>query len=111
MSHKITIEGGTSVRLPTKGKYCDRDIVITAEGNTADHDVYDGEYEITPTVSAQMLPVAQKLMRKDLTVKAIPIFNVSNTAGGSTFYIATMDGEPDGGMAILGKSKLGAMAL
>lgn len=32
MSHNITVEGGTSVRLPTAGKYCDRDIVITAEG-------------------------------------------------------------------------------
>ena len=32
MSHNITIEGGTSVRLPTAGKYCDRDIVITATG-------------------------------------------------------------------------------
>lgn len=30
--HNITIEGGTSVRLPTAGKYCDRDIVITATG-------------------------------------------------------------------------------
>lgn len=32
MSHNITIDGGSSVRLPTKGKYCDRDIVITATG-------------------------------------------------------------------------------
>lgn len=32
MRHNITIEGGTSVRLPTAGKYCDRDIIITAEG-------------------------------------------------------------------------------
>lgn len=30
----ITVEGGKSVRLPTAGKYCDRDIVITAEGGT-----------------------------------------------------------------------------
>ena len=30
--HNITIEGGTSVRLPTAGKYCDRDIIITATG-------------------------------------------------------------------------------
>lgn len=28
----ITIEGGTSKRLLTAGKYCDRDIVVTAEG-------------------------------------------------------------------------------
>lgn len=34
MSHNITVEGGTSVRLPTAGKYCDRDIIITAEGGT-----------------------------------------------------------------------------
>lgn len=32
MTHNITVEGGTSVRLPTAGKYCDRDIVITATG-------------------------------------------------------------------------------
>lgn len=32
MSHNITIEGGKTVRLPTAGKYCDRDIVITAKG-------------------------------------------------------------------------------
>lgn len=63
---------------------------------------YDGEYEITPTVDGQTVPVAQKMMREDLTVKAIPIYNVSNTAGGSTFYIATMDGKPDDGLAVSG---------
>ena len=36
MSHNITVEGGTSVRLPTAGKYCDRDVVITATGGTED---------------------------------------------------------------------------
>jgi hypothetical protein len=35
MSHNITVEGGTSVRLPTAGKYCDRDIIITATGSAA----------------------------------------------------------------------------
>ena len=34
----ITVEGGTSVRLPTAGKYCDRDIVITAEGGAVEPD-------------------------------------------------------------------------
>lgn len=28
----IEVEGGSSVRLPTAGKYCDRDIVVTAKG-------------------------------------------------------------------------------
>ena len=32
MSFDITIEGGSSVRLTTAGKYCDRDIVVTATG-------------------------------------------------------------------------------
>lgn len=32
MSFNIEVEGGTSVRLPTAGKYCDRDIVVTALG-------------------------------------------------------------------------------
>ena len=45
MSHNITVEGGTSVRLPTAGKYCDRDIVITAEGGTEDLDAVLTEQE------------------------------------------------------------------
>lgn len=32
MSFNIDVEGGSSIRLPTAGKYCDRDIVITALG-------------------------------------------------------------------------------
>lgn len=32
MSFNIEVEGGKTVRLPTAGKYCDRDIVITATG-------------------------------------------------------------------------------
>ena len=29
-NHNITVDGGKSVRLPTAGKYCDRDILVTA---------------------------------------------------------------------------------
>lgn len=35
MSYNITVEGGSSARLKTAGKYCDRDIVITATGSSA----------------------------------------------------------------------------
>ena len=38
MSFNITLEGGTSLRLPTAGKYCDRDIIVTAEGGKEDLD-------------------------------------------------------------------------
>ena len=36
--HNITVEGGSSVRLLTAGKYCDRDIVVRAEGGAEDLD-------------------------------------------------------------------------
>lgn len=45
--HNITVEGGSSVRLPTAGKYCDRDIVITAKGGSGGGQVYvDGIIEV-----------------------------------------------------------------
>lgn len=34
--HAITVPGGTSIRLATAGKYCDRDIVVTATGGSTD---------------------------------------------------------------------------
>lgn len=41
MSYNITIQGGTSKRLPTAGKYCDRDIIITAEGGGESENLLD----------------------------------------------------------------------
>lgn len=38
MSFNIEVESGSSVRLPTSGKYCDRDIIVTATG---DNNAYD----------------------------------------------------------------------
>lgn len=35
MSFNIVVQSGQTLRLPTTGKYCDRDIVITGEGGTA----------------------------------------------------------------------------
>ena len=34
--HNITVEGGSSVRLKTAGKYCDRDIIVTATNELVD---------------------------------------------------------------------------
>ena len=42
MTHNITVEGGTSVRLPTAGKYCDRDIVVNAQGGGGDSTIPHG---------------------------------------------------------------------
>lgn len=51
--------------------------------------VYDGEYEVTPTPEGQTLETAGLLMEKDTTIRAIPVYEVSNTAGGTTVYIGT----------------------
>lgn len=49
---------------------------------------YEGEYKVTPTVDGKVLKTKDKLMVDDLTVKPIPYFDTSNTAGGRTIYIA-----------------------
>ena len=49
---------------------------------------YEGEYDVTPKVSEQTLPTAMKMLTEDVTIKSIPFFNVGNTSGGSTVYIA-----------------------
>lgn len=51
-------------------------------------EVYRGEYTVTPKVSGQVVPTKGKLLLDDMTINPIPFFNVSNTTGGSTVYIA-----------------------
>ena len=41
--------------------------------------------------AGQTLPTASKTMYTDVTVKAIPYYDVSNPSGGTTIYIGTMD--------------------
>lgn len=60
---------------------------ITVEKVVMDAPNYEGEYEITPKIEAQTIETAQKLMKEDMQIKAIPFYNVSNTAGGNTIYI------------------------
>ena len=52
-------------------------------------EIYDGEYVVIPKVTEQSLPTAEKFMEDDVTIKSIPYFNVSNTAGGSSVYIGS----------------------
>lgn len=50
---------------------------------------YDGDYVVTPRVSEQKLETKGAIMNDDVTVKAIPFFNVGNQSGGRTAYIGS----------------------
>lgn len=63
----------------------DTDIGITEKSAAPS---YEDEYEITPTLHTQTLATNGKLMESDVTVRAIPYFEVSNTANGVTVTIA-----------------------
>ena len=52
-----------------------------------DADPYTGAYEVTPKPTAQSLKTAQKLMTDDLTIQAIPYYEVSNLQKGKTVII------------------------
>lgn len=49
---------------------------------------YEGPYEVTPKVEAQTLETAGKIMQSNVEIHKIPYFEVDNTSGGSTVYIA-----------------------
>lgn len=51
-------------------------------------ELYTGDYAVTPKVEQQIMPTKGKLLAKDVTVLPIPFYNVSNTSGGSTVFIA-----------------------
>lgn len=58
-------------------------------------EVYEGEYTVTPDFSTQVLPTAHKRMMDDVTVHAIPYYEVTNPEGGTTVYIG-MEVDIDG---------------
>lgn len=60
--------------------------VLEGQGGGGEYGKYEGEYEVTPKVEEQVLPTKGKGMKEDVTVKAIPVFEVSNEHG-TTFII------------------------
>ena len=61
------------------------DTVITVVTITGD--MYEGPYEVTPTLETQMFATRNKTMSDDVTVFEIPYAEVGNTAGGTTATI------------------------
>lgn len=54
---------------------------------SVDYEDYTGSYDITPKVDEQVMRTKDSHMTDDVTIKAIPYYNVGNTSGGSTVYI------------------------
>ena len=53
------------------------------------YNVYSGEYEVVPSAfNTQVLPTANKVLKKDVTVQKVPYFETSNIQNGVTVYIA-----------------------
>lgn len=57
----------------------------------AQADTYDGPYEVTPLAHQEVkLETRDRLMADDVTVREVPIYEVSNESG-TTVYIATLE--------------------
>lgn len=50
-------------------------------------DYYDGEYEVVPKTSPQILRTEHKTMKSDVSVAEIPFHEISNEYGGATAVI------------------------
>ena len=50
-------------------------------------DIYDGEYTLTPETTDQVLLTKEKLLKENVTVKAVPKQIADNPAGGQTVTI------------------------
>lgn len=50
---------------------------------------YKGDYVAIPTTKEQVFQTKGMVLVDNMTVKEIPFFNVSNTSGGNTVYIAS----------------------
>lgn len=59
-----------------------------ASAYTTQGSPYEGDYDVMPTVEGQALQTKHKFMKDDITILAIPFYEVSNPSGGNTVYIA-----------------------
>lgn len=52
-----------------------------------DFNAYSGEYEVVPNAfNTQVLPTANKMLKKDIVVQKVPYFETSNNYDGVTVY-------------------------
>ena len=97
------ISGGGSVRVATPSWFVETTstadtVRVGTDGNTATATSetyrakatsgiivggtpYQGSYDVTPAIGAQVLPTRAKTLSRDMTVEGIPRFDVSNQYG------------------------------
>ena len=88
MSFNITVEGGSSVRLPTAGKYCDRDIVVTAEGSAEDLFVSVSERTKTSITHPSVKSICPYLFYGYTSLKSVDFPN-AKSLGAYAFFGCT----------------------
>lgn len=80
-------------------KVKDQSIPITVQSAVkvgSSGEIYNGSYEITPTVDGLTVETKDKYMQKNVDIRPIQFFSVTNTSGGNTVYIGSevlTDGE------------------
>ena len=71
----------SSQRIPVHFK----ELQLVGTGSQLEN--YEGPYEVTPKITAQTLETKQKFMDKDIQIREIPYYRVSNIKGGDTVTI------------------------
>ena len=90
MSDTIVLDGTCALISKIDGDCTMRSVldgVIEKIFHVSNHREYEGEYEVTPSSSQQVLETKHKLMADDVTVREIPYYQTSNESGGYTIYI------------------------
>lgn len=87
--HKITVEGGTSVLLPTAGTYCDKDIIVIATGGGVADDRF--EAMMTGTLKEIDSPITSVYQYACYSLASLLTVNLPNatTLGTQAFRACT----------------------
>lgn len=100
ISREIALNGSVSAAQTLSGQLTSTS-VLNAEislpkvvGDVA-VEVYDGDYVVTPEFAPKVLHTTHKYMQDDVTIHAIPYYEVTNPEGGTTVYIG-MEVDIDG---------------
>lgn len=88
-----TLRGACRRGATLNGKIVDTTLKLKARIQlpaSINADVYNGDYEVLPAVDAKELKTKYKLMQDDVTILAIPYYEVSNDQNGFTAIIAEL---------------------